>query len=611
MCGIVGYLGNRDIESVIMVGLERLEYRGYDSCGMAMVNEGKIDITKVTGRLQNLKDALAKQPLTGSVGIGHTRWATHGPVKKSNAHPFTDTSGQFAVVHNGILENHAQLRKQLESKGIKFTSDTDSEIIPHLLALHYKGDFLKAVLKMVKHLKGSFALAAISKNNPDTLIGVRLGSPLVAGLGNDEFAIASDSLALVGITQKMVALDDGQILVLKKGQQLPEVFGFDGKSIDFQIAPIEFKVKAVSKGHYRHFMRKEIFEQPEVIKNNIEHKIRNGRISLGSAFRFYPEEMEDFDRILIQACGTSYHAGLVAQYLIEHFCKMHVQVEIASELIDRTPVFGEHDLMIAISQSGETADTLAALRAARQNTDLKVLSIINVKRTSLDRESDSSIYIHAGPEIGVASTKAYTSQLFSLLVFALELARKKGTLHSRKIKEIKEVLRKLPEQISHVLKQDRKIREIAKSFQKRNSYLFLGRGVNYPTALEGALKLKEISYVHATGYPAGEMKHGPISLIDSKTPVVVVAPKDASYDKMMSNIEEVAARKGQIIAVGTAGDSELASKSAAFIPVPDAPSYILPFLTVIPLQLLAYHTAVFRGCDVDKPRNLAKSVTVE
>lgn len=611
MCGIVGYIGNRDIESVMFVGLERLEYRGYDSCGMALVDEGKIKIIKVTGRLQNLKAALEKHHLSGSVGIGHTRWATHGSVRKRNAHPFTDPEGRFAVVHNGILENHVELRKKLQAKGYKFTSDTDSEIIPHLLASNYKGNLLQAILRTVKHLKGSFALAAISADDPDTLVGLRTGSPLVAGIGKHEYALASDPLALVGITQRMIALGEGEVVVIRRNQS-PELYDFAGKRIKPKIVPIEFHPKAVSKGRYRHFMRKEIFEQPEVIKNNIEHRIHNGRISLGSAFRFYPEEIEDFESILIQACGTSYHAGLVSRYFIEQFCKMHVQVEIASELIDRTSVFDNHDLMITISQSGETADTLAALRAARKRSDLlKVLSVLNVKRTSLDRESDSAIYIHAGPEIGVASTKAYTAELFALLTFTLELARKKGTLTSRKLREIKTALAALPDLMAKVLRQDRSIREIARRFQKRNSYLFLGRGANYPTALEGALKLKEISYIHATGYPAGEMKHGPISLIDSKTPVVVVAPRDATYGKMSANIEEVAARGGQVIAVGTVGDRELAAKSAAFIPVPDVPDYILPFLTVIPLQLLAYHTAVFRGCDVDKPRNLAKSVTVE
>ncbi|TET23283.1 MAG: glutamine--fructose-6-phosphate transaminase (isomerizing) [Candidatus Stahlbacteria bacterium] len=610
MCGIVGYLGSRDIESVILVGLERLEYRGYDSCGIAVADEGKIKITKVTGRLQNLKDALEKHPLSGDVGIGHTRWATHGPPTQRNAHPFTDPEGLFAVVHNGIIENHAELRRELEAKGHKFVSQTDSEIIPHLLASYYKGNLLKAVLRTLKRLKGSFALVAVMRDRPDCLLGVRMGSPLVVGIGKGEFALASDPLALVGITQRMIALDDGEVVLIHRGH-LPEVYSFDGKRIKAKVVPIEFSPKAVSKGRYRHFMRKEIFEQPKVIANSLERRIRNGRIVLGSAYRFYPEELADFEHILIQACGTSYHAGLVARYFIERFTGVHTEVEIASELIDRTSIFGKHELMIAISQSGETADTLAALRAARRNSNLKVLSIVNVKRTSVDRESDSSIYIHAGPEIGVASTKAYTAELFALLIFTLELARRKATMKPSQLRKIKSAFSALPDQMAQVLKQDRRIREIARQFQKRKSYLFLGRGVNFPTALEGALKLKEISYIHATGYPAGEMKHGPISLIDSKTPVVVVAPRDATYEKMNANIEEVAARGGQVIAVGTAGDHELAKRSAAFIPIPEAPDYILPFLTVIPLQLLAYHTACFRGCDVDKPRNLAKSVTVE
>lgn len=610
MCGIVGYLGTRDIESVILVGLERLEYRGYDSCGIAVVDEGEIKMTKVTGRLQNLKAALERHTLSGSVGIGHTRWATHGPVTQRNAHPFTDSEGRFAVVHNGIIENHAELRRKLEAKGYKFESDTDSEIIPHLLASHFKCSLLNALLKTVKELKGSFALAAINRDCPDCLVGIRMGSPLVAGIGKGEFALSSDPLALVGFTQKMIVLEDGEIVLLEREKE-PQVFKFSGEKVKPKIVPIEFRPKAVSKGRYRHFMRKEIFEQPDVIKSNLERRLRNSRISMGSNFRFYPEELVDIDHILLQACGTSYHAGLVGRYFIERFTGVHTEVEIASELIERAPLFDKHDLMVTISQSGETADTLAALRAARRNSHIQVLSILNVKRTSLDRESDSSIYIHAGPEIGVASTKAYTAELFALLIFTLEFARHKKKLKSRESRQIKEALVVLPEMMSRVLKQDRFIREVAKRFHKRNSYLFLGRGINYPTALEGALKLKEVSYVHATGYPAGEMKHGPISLIDSKTPVVVVAPRDATYDKMSANIEEVAARGGQVIAVGTAGDKELAKRSAAFIPIPEVPDYILPFLTVIPLQLLAYHIAVLRGCDVDKPRNLAKSVTVE
>ncbi|NLI98512.1 glutamine--fructose-6-phosphate transaminase (isomerizing) [bacterium] len=610
MCGIVGYLGNRDLESVIMVGLERLEYRGYDSCGIAAVDNGKIRISKVVGRLKNLKDYLSKNPISGSVGIGHTRWATHGSVTHRNAHPFTDREARFAIVHNGIIENYVGLREKLIEKGISFESDTDSEIIPHLFADNYKGDLLKAVIATVSELKGSFAWAAVSSEHPDTLMGIRVGSPLVAGIGEDEFALASDPLALVGISHNMIALEDKEFVILERGKE-PRIYSFSGELLKKKLVPIELEPKAISKGRYRHFMRKEIFEQPQVVAENLKRRFRNGDVRLGSGYRFYPDEIASFNHVLIQACGTSYHAGLVGRYFLERFTNVHSEVEIASELIDRIPVFGKHDLMITISQSGETADTLAALRAARNKSDLRILSILNVKRTSLDRESDSSIYIHAGPEIGVASTKAYTAEIFAFLSLSLEIARRRGTLKPKEWKEIRTNLSALPDMISRVLKQDRRIRDIARRFQKRNSCLFLGRGINYPTALEGALKLKEISYVHATGYPAGEMKHGPISLIDSKTPVVVVAPRDSTYEKMSANIEEVAARAGQVIAIGTEGDSELAKKSAAFIPIPEAPDYILPFVAVIPLQLLAYHTAVFRGCDVDKPRNLAKSVTVE
>jgi glucosamine--fructose-6-phosphate aminotransferase (isomerizing) len=607
MCGIVGYIGPRNIANVILIGLERLEYRGYDSCGIATV-DGGLTIKKTAGRLQKLKEILAKEPVTGNVGVGHTRWATHGKVSDENAHPFTDCQRRIALVHNGIVENYRELRERLVGEGHCFISGTDTETIVHLIESHYKKDLLAAIRKAVAELKGSFALGVVSQDEPDRLFFVKMGSPLIIGQGKKEFVVASDAPALVGIARKMLAMQDGEIAVITR--ESLELTNLEGRNITRQFVPTEMKAKAMSKGRYPHFMRKEIYEQPQVIEDNLTRRFRDRSVVLDPEFLLYPDEVEKVERIVIQACGTSYHAGLIGRYYFEKLCRIPVSVEISSELRTSEFIYDTNTLMIPISQSGETADTLAALREAA-GRDIRSLAILNTKRSSIDREADSSVYIHAGQEIGVASTKAYTAQIFTLLALALYFARVRKAMPDERFDDILEHCRRLPEQLRTVLELDSKVKAAAARLSAAHDFIFLGRGINYPTALEGALKLKEISYVHATGYPAGEMKHGPISLIAENVPVIGVAPHDSVYEKMVSNLAEAKARKGLIIAVGNEGDKHLAELAETVFPIPEAPEYIAPLLAVVPLQLLAYHVAVMRGCDVDKPRNLAKSVTVE
>jgi glucosamine--fructose-6-phosphate aminotransferase (isomerizing) len=608
MCGIVGYIGEKYIDNVILVGLERLEYRGYDSCGIATIKNGDLKIKKVAGRLQKLKDLLADRPLGGSIGIGHTRWATHGKVCDENAHPFSDCTNTIAMVHNGIIENYREIKEKLCKDGHKFVSDTDTEVVVHLIEAHYHDGLLRAVLDAVKELRGSYSLAVISKKEPGQLIGVKMGSPLVVGIGKKEYILASDTLALVGIAKQVIPLMDKEICVINNERL--QIYDFDQKKVNRTSQPIGFHAKEVSKGKYPHFMRKEIFEQPKVIAKIILRRLHNSHIVLDPDFRFYPEDLVKFNKVLMQACGTSYHAGLIGRHFFEKFCRIPTVVEIASELRTRDFITDEETLMIAISQSGETADTLAALREAKLK-DMKTISIVNVKRSSLDRESDSILYIDAGPEIGVASTKAYTAQIFTLLILALYMGQYRGTISKEEAAQILKEAKKIAGHMNKILKLDKEIKRIAKRLSSVRDFIFLGRGINYPSALEGALKLKEISYIHAAGYPAGEMKHGPISLITEDVPVVCIAVKDSVYDKMISNIAETKARKGRIIAIGTEGDNSLKDLAEEVLYLPDVPEYFTPLLVALPLQLLAYHIAVFRGCDVDKPRNLAKSVTVE
>lgn len=607
MCGIVGYTGKRNVTNVVMVGLERLEYRGYDSCGIATVNGG-LKIRKTAGRLQQLKDILARDPVDGTAGIGHTRWATHGTVTDENAHPFTDSARRIALVHNGIIENYRELRARLKKAGYRFTSDTDTEVIVHLVSSFYRQDLAAAIRRAAAQLKGSFSLAIVAEREPGRVYAVKLGSPLVIGRGRDEHIVASDAPALVGIARRMLPLQDGELAILERDRVT--VQDFKGRKVERPFVKLELKQKAISRGRYPHFMRKEIFEQPAVIRENIARRFARPGISLDPEFLFYPDEVEKIERIVIQACGTSWHAGLVGRYFFEKLCRIPVSVEVSSELRTSEFVYDGRTMMLAISQSGETADTLAALREASLR-EIRSLAVLNARRSSIDREADSSVYIHAGPEIGVASTKAYTAQLFTLLGLALYFARVRGTMPDSELRAIAGHCRRLPAQLAKVLRLDRRIKDVAARLSFAHDFIFLGRGINYPTALEGALKLKEIAYVHATGHPAGEMKHGPISLITDNVPVIGIAPRDRVYDRMVANLAEAKARNGRIICVGTEGDRDLAELAETVLPIPAVPEYLVPLLAVVPLQLLAYHIAVLRGCDVDKPRNLAKSVTVE
>ena len=607
MCGIVGYLGPRNVVNVVLIGLERLEYRGYDSCGIAVVDTG-IKVRKTAGRLQQLKEILEKSPVEGQLGIGHTRWATHGEVTDENAHPFVDCQGKIALVHNGIIENYRELRQELIAGGHRFTSSTDTEVLVHLIESFYRRSMMSALRKAVTRLKGSYALVVVSADEPERLYAVKMGSPLLIGRGKDEFVIASDAPALVGIARRMVVMQDGEIAVVSRtGVKL---FDFEHREVVRQFVPIELKAKEISKGRYPHFMRKEIFEQPDVIETNIKRRLRKDGMVLDPKFLFYPDYIERIGRIVIQACGTSFHAGLVGRYYFERFSRIPVSVEISSELRTADFIYDPESLMVAISQSGETADTIAALRKARER-EIKTLGVLNVSRSSIAREADSVVYIHAGPEIGVASTKAYTAQIFTLLALAIYFGRIRGVITDEQLGQVRDEVEQLPEKLRKILELDRRVREAATRLAVAHDFIFLGRGINNPSALERALKLQEISYVHATGYPAGEMKHGPISLINEQVPVIGIVLRDSVYDKMVSNLAEAKARRGRIIAIGTEGDEALKEIAETVFYLPPVPEYLSPIAVAPPLQLLAYHIAILRGCDVDKPRNLAKSVTVE
>lgn len=607
MCGIVGYLGPRNVVNVVLIGLERLEYRGYDSCGIAVVDTG-IKVRKTAGRLQQLKEILEKSPVEGQLGIGHTRWATHGEVTDENAHPFVDCQGKIALVHNGIIENYRELRQELIAGGHRFTSSTDTEVLVHLIETFYRRSMMSALRKAVTQLKGSYALLVVLADEPERLYAVKMGSPLLIGKGKGEFVVASDAPALVGIARRMLVMQDGEIAVVSRtGVKL---FDFEEREVVRQFVPIELKAKEISKGRYPHFMRKEIFEQPGLLETNIKRRFRKDGMVFDPEFLLYPDYIERIGRIVIQACGTSFHAGLVGRYYFERFSRIPVSVEISSELRTADFIYDTESLMVAISQSGETADTIAALREARER-EIKTLGVLNVPRSSIAREADSVVYIHAGPEIGVASTKAYTAQIFTLLVLAIYFGRIRGVITDEQLAQVRDEVEQLPEKLKRILELDRRVREAATRLAFAHDFIFLGRGINFPSALEGALKLKEISYVHATGYPAGEMKHGPISLINEQVPVIGIVLRDSVYDKMVSNLAEAKARRGRIIAIGTEGDEALKEVAETVFYLPPVPEYLSPIAVAPPLQLLAYHIAVLRGCDVDKPRNLAKSVTVE
>ena len=609
MCGIVGYIGSQEAVPVLLDGLKRLEYRGYDSAGVAVLRDGKIDVRRSVGKLANLEKALNGTGLNGTVGIGHTRWATHGKPSEQNAHPHR--SGPLALVHNGIIENYVALKEQLLKDGYTFESETDTEVMAHLIARNLKaGAGLESAVRAATHeVRGSYAIAVMSQDAPGTLVAARSGCPLVVGKNKQGAFVASDVTAILAHTRDVVFLEDGDIAALSENGLA--VTDAEGRPVTRAATRITWDAAAAEKGGYPHFMLKEIHEQPQVILDTMRgrYTYEQGEADLPD-IGLTPEQFAAVDRIWIVACGTSWHAGLVGKYLIEEMVRAPVQVDIGSEFRYRDPLIGKGDLLIAISQSGETADTLAAVRHARQQ-GAQVVSICNVVGSSLARESEGVLYTHAGPEIGVASTKAFTAQLTALYLLALHLGRVRGKVSAQDGKAWLDRLVTLPAHVRHLLEREGELLAIATRYHAKNNFLYLGRGINYPIALEGALKLKEISYIHAEGYAAGEMKHGPIALIDKDMPVVVLAPRDRLYEKTVSNLMEVKARNAPVIAFVTEGERELGKQADAVFTVPDVHPLLTPVLFTIPLQLLAYHIAVLRGADVDQPRNLAKSVTVE
>jgi len=611
MCGIVAYIGFRPALHILLDGLKRLEYRGYDSSGISLLSNGKIKTTKAVGKIKELEKKLETEQMEGSLGICHTRWATHGEPSEINAHPHLCANGKIAVVHNGIIENYAILKKKLQAEGVKFVSDTDTEVVAHWIAKFYKGNLGKAVLEALKHVEGAFGLAVICEDEPDVLVGARRGSPLILGVGENESFLASDVSAIVGHTKKIVYLEDNDVITIGKNHfEIKNIKDLKDKSVNREIQEVDADLEMAQKGDYPHFMLKEIFEQPEALKNCTRGRLLlgNGNAKLAGLDNSL-KELRTIDRIIITACGTSYYAAMVGEYLIEEWAGIPVEVEYASEFRYRNPIIGSNTLVFTISQSGETADTLAALKEA-QNKGATVLSICNVVGSTIARASNGGVYLHAGPEIGVASTKAFNAQVTVLALVALLLGRQRR-LSSVQGMEIAQAINSLPLAVEETLKLSDEILEIAKVYYKHSNFLYLGRHYHYPVAMEGALKLKEISYIHAEGYPAAEMKHGPIALIDANMPVVIVAPKDALFDKIVSNAREIKARGGKLIVVTTSDSAPLDEFAEHIIRVPTVNNALMPVITSVPLQLLAYHIAVLRGNDIDQPRNLAKSVTVE
>lgn len=609
MCGIVGYIGQSEALPILVGGLKKLEYRGYDSSGIAVIENGSIHVVKASGKISALEDKLKTQKVTGKTGIAHTRWATHGAPTVENAHPHTSYDGKISIVHNGIIENYASLKAKLISEGIKFQSETDTEVLAHLIARFYKGDLKAAVLKALDKVEGTFGLAVICSEEPGTLIGARRGSPLILGIGsNSDFFLASDVSAIINHTQKVVYLDDNDIVQITGNNY--SIVNMNSHEVQREVKDVEFDADAVAKGGFAHFMLKEIFEQPEVLRNTMRGRLLSaeGNAKL-AGLDTNIKELRNINRIIITACGTSYYAGMVGEYMIEDLAGVPVEVEYASEFRYRNPIIKPGTLVLAISQSGETADTLAALKEAQQK-GATALAICNGVGSTIARTSDGGVYLHAGPEIGVASTKAFTSQVTVLAMIALLLGRQRR-LSFESGADIVKAMQELPTLVEQTLQLSDQIAGIANKYAKANNFLYLGRHFNYPVAMEGALKLKEISYIHAEGYPAAEMKHGPIALIDENMPVVVIAPKDALFDKVISNVREIKARGGRVIAVTTEDCKPLDEFADHLIKVPKTIPMLMPIVTCVPLQLLAYHIAVLRGNDVDQPRNLAKSVTVE
>ena len=614
MCGIVAYIGKKEAYPIVLKGLKRLEYRGYDSSGIALLKEGEIKLFKKEGKVSNLEDFAVKQDISGTRGIGHTRWATHGPPNDRNAHPHLSEEENIAIVHNGIIENYDVLRQELESKGYNFKSDTDTEVLCYLIADIKKNTGYKlgkSVRLALKNVVGAYAIVLMCKDEPNKLIAARKSSPLVLGIGKEnDFYVASDATPIVEYTKQVVYLNDGDIAILNEEKGL-KLYNIEEELTDPYVEQLELHLEALEKGGYDHFMLKEIHEQPNSIQDCFRGRLnaKEGWVSLGG-IKYYENAIINANRIVMVACGTSWHACLVGEYLFEDLARINVEVEYASEFRYRNPIINEGDIVLAISQSGETADTMAALELAKRK-GATILGICNVVGSSISRITDAGSYTHAGPEIGVASTKAFTAQVTVLTLMAASLARKKGKLNESKFRSLLSSLEAVPQKVQLVLDKTEKIKKIAEKYKDAANALYLGRGSSFPVALEGALKLKEISYIHAEGYPAAEMKHGPIALIDEEMPVFVIATKGPSYEKVVSNIQEVKARKGKIIAIVTEGDEQVKEFADDFIEIPETNEYLVPLIATVPFQILSYYIAVMRDCNVDQPRNLAKSVTVE
>ena len=612
MCGIVGYIGKKDAFPIIIKGLKRLEYRGYDSAGIAIIKD-TLKVFKTKGKVSDLITITNEKDTSGTIGIGHTRWATHGPPSNENAHPHTSQSKNITLIHNGIIENYNTIKKELIKRGHVFESDTDTEVLTHLIEEIKNQEnvsLFEAVRLALSEVIGAYAIAVIDKFNPNEIVVAKKGSPLVIGIGENEYFLASDAAPIIEYTKNVVYLEDGEIASLSLGKEM-DLKTIDNVTKTPYIQELEMHLEAIEKGGYDHFMLKEIFEQPISIKDSIRGRInyKEFEIKLGG-LQDYEQKIINADRIIIVACGTSWHAGLIGEYLFEDLTRISVEVEYASEFRYRNPIIGERDVVLAISQSGETADTLAAIKLAKDK-GATVLGICNVVGSSIARLSDAGTYTHAGPEIGVASTKAFTAQVSVLILMALMFARKKGTISNTYYRLLVSEMEQIPKYVEELLSSEEYVKQIAKKFKDARNFLYLGRGYNFPVALEGALKLKEISYIHAEGYPAAEMKHGPIALIDENMPIVVIATKKGHYEKVVSNIQEVKARNGVVIAIVSKGDTTVKEIADYVIEIPDVSEPLVPILSNIPLQILSYHIAVMRGCNVDQPRNLAKSVTVE
>lgn len=608
MCGIVGYIGKRNVVPILIAGLKRLEYRGYDSAGVAVIEDDQLQVIKEAGKISKLEETINQADYVSTIGIGHTRWATHGEPTRLNAHPHTDGPENIAIIHNGIIENYSVLKSMLENKGHQFSSDTDTEIVAHLIDEFYQGNFEEAFRRALGELTGAYGFAVISKYEPDKIYVARQGSPLVVGVGDGENFLASDVSAIVSHTRNVFYLNDGEMAVLSR--EGIETKTSTNEVVNKKVEKITYDIQAIEKSGYPHYMLKEIFEQPNTIRDAFRGRILigDGKVKLGGLTEV-KEKLADAHKIIIIACGTSWHAALIGEHLIEEYCRIPVEVEYASEFRYRNPILSKEDIVIVISQSGETADTLAAMKEGKEKGALP-LGIVNSVGSTIARESIAGVYIHAGPEIGVASTKAFTSQVTVLFLIMLMIARKK-TMSVVTGQQLLTELIDLPAKVQTILAQSHVVEEVAEIYKDKKNFLYLGRGINFPVALEGALKLKEISYIHAEGYPAAEMKHGPIALIDEDMPVVFIATKDQIYDKVISNLEEVRARRGKIIAIASQGDKKIAELADHIIYIPQTCQALVPILAAIPLQLLAYYIAIKRGCDVDQPRNLAKSVTVE